>query len=60
MLTSKAQRDKFIGVGSDENSQFFEIKNPTDATVKIKDTKLYVPVVTLSTKDFNNFLEQLK
>ena len=60
MLTSKAQRDKFIGVGSDENSQFFEIKNPTNATVKIKDTKLYVPVVTLSTKDLNNFLEQLK
>ena len=24
------------------------------------DTKLYVPVVTLSTKDDNNFLEQLK
>ena len=59
MLTSKAQRDKFIGVGSDENPQFFEIKNPTNATVKITDTKLYVPVVTLSTKD-DNFLEQLK
>ena len=27
---------------------------------KITDTKLYVPVVTLSTKDDNNFLEQLK
>ena len=30
------------------------------ATFKITDTKLYVPVVTLSTKDDNNFLEQLK
>ena len=27
---------------------------------KITDTKLYVPVVTLSTKDDNNFLEKLK
>ena len=27
---------------------------------RLKDTKLYVPVVTLSTKDDNNFLEHLK
>ena len=33
---------------------------PTNATFKITDTKLYVPVVTLSIKDDNNFLEQLK
>ena len=32
----------------------------TNATLKTTDTKLYVPVVTLSTKDDNNFLEQLK
>ena len=32
----------------------------TNATFKITDTKLYVPVVTLSAKDDNNFLEQLK
>ena len=31
-----------------------------NAAFKITDTKLYVPVVTLSTKDDNNFLEQLK
>ena len=36
------------------------INAPTNATFKITDTKLYVPVVTLSTKDDNNFLEQLK
>ena len=40
------------------------IQNEKDATtnaiVKITDTKLYVPIVTLSTKDENNFLEQLK
>ena len=33
---------------------------PTNAKFKITDTKLYVPVVTLSIKDDNNFLEQLK
>ena len=33
---------------------------PTNTTFQITDTKLYVPVVTLSTKDHNNFLEQLK
>ena len=31
-----------------------------NATFEITDTKLYVPVVTLSTEDDNNFLEQLK
>ena len=36
------------------------IHAPTSATFKITDTKLYVPVVTFSTKDDNNFLEQLK
>ena len=33
---------------------------PRNTTFQITDTKLYVPVVTLSTKDHNNFLEQLK
>ena len=37
-----------------------KIDAPTNTTFKITDTKLYVPVVTLSTKDDNNFLEQLK
>ena len=36
------------------------INAPTNAIFKITDTKLYMPVVTLSTKDDNNFLEQLK
>ena len=31
------------------------INAPTNATFKITDAKLYVPVVTLSTKDDNNF-----
>ena len=50
VLTSKATRDKFIGTGTDENPQFFEINNPTNATFKITDTKLYVPVVTYQQK----------
>ena len=60
VLMGKTQRDKCIGTGSDENQQFIEINNPTNATFKITDTKLYVPVVTLSTKDDNNFLKLLK
>ena len=36
------------------------INAPTNATFKITDTKLYGPVVTLSTEDDNNFLEHLK
>ena len=36
------------------------IRAPTNATFKITDTKLHVAVVTLSTKDYNNFLELLK
>ena len=33
---------------------------PSKLEFQITDTKLYVPVVTLSAKDDNNFLEQLK
>ena len=36
------------------------IDAPINATFKITDIKLYVPVVTLSTEDYNNFLEELK
>ena len=36
------------------------VNNPTNATFKITDAKLYVPVVTLSTEDDNKLLEQLK
>ena len=36
------------------------IDAPINATFKITDTKLYVAVVTLSTEDDNNFLEELK
>ena len=33
---------------------------PIGATFKITDTKLYLPIVSLSTQDDNNLLEQLK
>ena len=34
--------------------------SPTNATFRITDTKLYVPVVTLSVEDDKKLLEQLK
>ena len=58
VLTSKATRDAVPAQG--ENPAVSKINIPTNATFKITDTKLYVPVVTLSTKDDNNFLKQLK
>ena len=60
VLISKSTREKSIGTGTDEHPQFSEINNPTNATFKITDTKLFVPVVPLSTKYDSNFLEQLK
>ena len=42
------------------NPERERIDAPTNAIFKITDTKFYVPVVTLSTKGDNNFLEQLK
>ena len=36
------------------------IQAPANAIFKIKNAKLYVPVVTLSAQDDNKFLEQLK
>ena len=36
------------------------INAPANAAFKIKDTKLYVPVVTLSAENDNKLLEQLK
>ena len=57
-LTNKATRDTVPAQGG--NPAVAAVNNPTNVTFKITDTKLYVPVVTLSTKDDNNFLEQLK
>ena len=55
VLTSQATRD----ADPDANPAVNEINAPTNATSKIKDTKLYVPVVTLSAENDNKLLEQL-
>ena len=47
-------------VAQGDNPATARIDAPTNARFKITDTKLDVPVITLSTKDDNNFLEQLK
>ena len=47
VITSKAYREADL----DANPAVDEINNPTNATFEIKDTKLYVPVVTLSAEN---------
>ena len=54
--TNKATR----GADPDAEPAVDGINNSTNATFKIKDTKLYVPVVTLSAENDNKLLEQLK
>ena len=49
VLTSKATRD----ADPDANPTVAPVNNPAVAIFKIKDTKLYVQVVTLSTQDDN-------
>ena len=56
VLTSQATRD----ADPDADPAVDEINNPINATFKIKDTKLYVPLVTLSAENDNKSLEQLK
>ena len=48
VLTSKVTRDKFIGTGTDENPQFPEINDPTNATFEITDAKLYRQTICAS------------
>ena len=56
VLTNKATRD----TNPDANPAVAAINNLTNATFKIRDTKLYVHVVTLSTENYKKLLEQLK
>ena len=56
VITSKARRD----ADPDADPAVAAINNLTNGTFKIKDRKLYVPVVTLPTKDDNKLLQQLK
>ena len=55
VLTSKAARD----ADPDADPAVAAVDNPKNVTFKITD-KFYVPVVTLSTEDDDNFPEQLK
>ena len=57
-LTSKETRNAVPAQGG--NLAVTAINNPPNATFKITDIKLYVPVVTLSTKNDKILLEQLK
>ena len=43
-----------------DDPNFYEIDNPENAIFQITDTKLYVPVVTLSKENDIKLLEQLK
>ena len=56
VITGKATRD----ADPDADPAVAEIDNPTKATFKVKDTKTYVPVATLSTEIVNKLLDQLK
>ena len=55
VLTSKATRDAVPAQGG--NPAVAAIDNTTNATFKIIDTKLYAPVVTLSTENHKKLLE---
>ena len=56
MLISKATKKADYGA----NPVIYEIDNPENAIFEITDTKLYVPVVTLSKENDIKLLEQLK
>ena len=54
-LTSKGNREAVAG-----NNLVLEINAPINATFNIKDSKLYVPAITLLTQDDNRLLKQLE
>ena len=56
LLINKSAREANYGA----NPVVYEINNPEDATFKITDVKLFVPVVTLSKENDIKLLEQLK
>ena len=56
VLISKATRE----ADYDADPVVYEIDNPENATFQITDTKLYVPVVTLSQENDIKLLERLK
>ena len=57
VITSIEQRLITAAEGTNPEQR---VNSPPNATFKITDTKLFVPVVTLSTETDNKLLEQLK
>ena len=57
VLVGKALRN---ALDPQPNPSIAAIESPTDAKFEITDSKLYVPVVTLSVENDNKLLEQLK
>ena len=57
-LCANRQINKNVNYNADPRVS--EINNPENATFQITDTKLYVPVVTLSKENDIKLLEQLK
>ena len=57
LITSLEQRLITATDGTNPRQRY---GSPTNATFKIKGTKLYVPAVTLSAENDNKLLEQLK
>ena len=43
-----------------EHKEFYQLEAPRGATFSIKDAKLYVSIVTLSTGDDNKFIRVIK
>ena len=56
VLTSKATRDAVPAQGG--NPAVAAVNNPANATIKITEVKLYVTIVTLSTKNDKALLEK--
>ena len=56
VITSKSTRE----ADPDADPPVVGINNPTNATFRIKDTKIYVPLLTLLSENDNKLLEQLK
>ena len=56
VLIDKLTREANYGV----DPNVYKIDNPENATFKITDTKIFVPVVTLSKENHIKLLEQLK
>ena len=56
VITRNVTRD----ADSDADPAVAAVNNPTNATFKIKDAKLYVPAVSLSNENDKIFLAQLK